>query len=550
MMKSKLDPAYLSIIAALGLELACASRPVGDDESDDSGTDGNVDAADSSDSTSTSTTTGDGDGDSGDGDGDSGDGDGDGDGDSGDGDGEPGDGDGDDPPPDPFECLDPTPIMQAGTELPSGFVTCDNGFIHRVEAVECVTPQGPDTPSCADWISGCQTSADCIDEPHGSCTTTFWGECACHYGCVSDADCEPGTVCACAGVMGESAQCLPAECSTSEGCDGGLCGLSFFSGICGDSYSLACAATDDECHVDADCGEAECPNGPANMQVPYYCTGHDGEGFSCQPPGLCLGDCGRPFLVGGCTRTATAIERDDWCTITNARPVGGRTRQQLAEYWTQVGQFEHASVASFARFAMHLLELGAPPRLLLETQRAMADEIEHARLAFGLASHYAGARVGPGALDVGDALGVAGSIDRHAIIEALVLEACVGETLAAIEAREAAAHAKDPAVAIMLEQIAADELRHAQLGWRALRWMLDTGDHALLEFALAQLDAAMLEVEIATSASELPASLREHGVLDDALRAELRREGIERLIRPCVAALRGHYQLATLDRAA
>ncbi|KIG14091.1 putative lipoprotein [Enhygromyxa salina] len=523
-MKTKLDPAYLSIIAALGLELACVSRTSGTDMGEENGTDGNVDTADSADSsdsasTSTSTTTGDGDGD-----------------------GDSGDGDGDEtgPPPDPFECTNPTPITQANSELPSGFVECEGGFIHRVEAVECVGPQGPDAPACADSMSGCQTAADCLEQPHGSCALDIWGSCGCHYGCASDADCDPGSVCACAGVIGEASQCIPAGCITTDDCNDGLCGLSLDPGICDDSYSLACASPTDECHVNADCPDAPCPSFPEGEPTQFYCSASGAPGFSCEPPGWCEGDCGRPFLISGHARVASTTQREDWCAAISPNPLDAQTRQQLAQYWTQVGQFEHASVASFARFATQLLELGAPPHLLAETHRAMTDEIEHARLAFGLASAYAGASVGPGPLDI---RGCVTAPSTHAIIEALVLEACVGETLAAIEAREAAAHATDRQVAATLAQIAQDELRHAQLGWRALRWMLDTAEPSLVEFAFARLDQAMQEATVTTAAAGVPASLRIHGVLDDNLRTRLRREGVANLIQPCVAALRSAFGL-------
>ena len=39
---------------------------------------------------------------------------------------------------------------------------------------------------------------------------------------------------------------------------------------------------------------------------------------------------------------------------------------------------EHASIAAFARTICQLMALGAPARLLADTQRALGDEIEHA----------------------------------------------------------------------------------------------------------------------------------------------------------------------------
>ena len=131
---------------------------------------------------------------------------------------------------------------------------------------------------------------------------------------------------------------------------------------------------------------------------------------------------------------------------------------------------EHASVAAFARFTLELLSLGAPAELVAASQRALADEIRHAKLCFGLATAYAGHALGPGPLSSEGALG-AQSLD--AIVETAIAEACIGETLAAVEAAEAAAHATDPSVRRVLLAIARDEKRHAELGWRFLSWVLD-----------------------------------------------------------------------------
>jgi hypothetical protein len=110
--------------------------------------------------------------------------------------------------------------------------------------------------------------------------------------------------------------------------------------------------------------------------------------------------------------------------------------------------------------------------------------------------------------------------------------------------REAARHAEDPVLAALLDAIATDELRHAGLGWRSLRWVLDHADASLRAFAWATFDAAMHAVG-STRAAGLPETLRRHGVLDDALRDQVRLAGIESLIRPCLAALRGHYDEAS-----
>ena len=119
---------------------------------------------------------------------------------------------------------------------------------------------------------------------------------------------------------------------------------------------------------------------------------------------------------------------------------GLAVRAELATRWTEVALMEHASIAAFARFALEILSLGAPPELLVQTHAAMTDETVHARDAFALASAYAGRAVGPGALDVGAALSSRTPLD---IVRTTILEGCIGETVAAVEAAEAREHATD-----------------------------------------------------------------------------------------------------------
>jgi hypothetical protein len=509
-MYTRLDALTLSFLAALGLEFGCTlgPGPIGETESETGKP-----------------------------------GDGDGDPSTGDGDSSSGDGDTGTMP---YVCDGAEPIMQAGTDIPSGFVRCEDGFVHRVEAVVCVDPQGPDTRHCAEFPGQCATAADCTDGPHGSCRDYGWESwCSCHYGCTSDADCDEGYACACAGVMSDAATCVPAGCLTDAGCGEGLCGLSKYEGCCGSSYKLACAGPNAECHVNADCGEGLCdPGWPDGGMVQYQCSAAFDDSWSCQPPGWCGCDCGRPFFVDGQARVAAVVARTDWSAALEPQPVDLITRRALAAYWAEVGGFEHASVASFARFALQLMQLGAPPQLLADTRAALVDEIEHARLAFGLASAYAGAPLGPGALVVDGCLATP---DTRAIIEGLIFEACVGETLAAIEAQEAASRACDPVVAGILEQIADDELRHARLGWRSLRWILDGAGDELRRFALTTLEAAVRVVASETPTTGRPLALREHGVLDDALRVEVREAALAAVVRPCVAALVQRFGESTIS---
>jgi hypothetical protein len=506
-MNTKLDRVYVVLLAALG----CATGP------------GTQDADDATTSTEAgSESPGDGDGDA------TGTTDATGTGD------ETGDGDGDGAPPEPFACDNPQPVEQESGN-PSGWVQCDNGFKHRVEAIACDVPF--DASSCGP-DAGCEG---------GTCMQDFDEGWTCVPGCATDADCADGSVCVCSGVLpGEPSQCVPAGCLIDGECGEGLCGLSIDDGSsagCDTYYDVGCAGPYD-CHSTDECAVDVCP-GPNPIEVQFQCL-YTGEGFSCSDPVTCVGVCGRPFVVDGEARVAAMSTRTDWCDALSPRDLDSldsRTRARLADYWAEIGQFEHASIASFARFAMQLLQLGAPPQLLLDTHAAMADEVRHAQRAFGLASAYRGEAVGPGPIDVQAAMPSAA--DVYEIVESLIVEACVGETLSALEAVEVATHVEDPAIAAVLERIGQDELRHAALGWRSLRWLLDQGDAQLRAFALARLDRAVAELDRSPTAQGLDVALRRYGVVDDELRADVRARGIAELLRPCLAALRGHVGLDT-----
>jgi hypothetical protein len=202
---------------------------------------------------------------------------------------------------------------------------------------------------------------------------------------------------------------------------------------------------------------------------------------------------GRPFTVDGAARTAAACARPDWARRLHPRAAQA---QELTEAWTQRALDEHASVAAFARFVLELLSVGAPAELVREAIAAMHDEVEHARLAFGLASEYAGEPIGPGPLSLDAAMPARGLAD---IAVAALVEGGVGETLAAVRAATAADEEPDPAVRTVLETIASDETRHAALAWRFVAWAMQVAPdlRPLLERTL---ERAMLDApEIATA---------------------------------------------------
>lgn len=187
--------------------------------------------------------------------------------------------------------------------------------------------------------------------------------------------------------------------------------------------------------------------------------------------------CGRPLIVAGQAHEAKPVARTDWSGLTRLGQdaaqllgcVDGDARNKIAAAYVRDGLLEHASVASFCRFALQLLGLGAPPALVRAANQAALDEVKHAQLCFGLASALCGAPVGPSPLPEATAQLSAAPRD---LLEAAIIEGCVGETISAALVREQAHVAVDPLIRKALDEIADDELRHAELSWKTVAWLM------------------------------------------------------------------------------
>jgi hypothetical protein len=186
-----------------------------------------------------------------------------------------------------LQCDNPAAIMQAGGSEPSGFVSCDDGFIHRQDRVTCVIPEAPATCDSGGSSDTCTTSAECDDRPGGACLNgpSALEGCECVYGCETDGDCAAGEVCACAGVAGDWPTCIPAACRSDADCDG-LCGLSNRSNGCSQFfYELGCLEEASGCRVECE----ETTGCYDNVGVPA-CEIVSGE-WTCNIEDLCE-DCG------------------------------------------------------------------------------------------------------------------------------------------------------------------------------------------------------------------------------------------------------------------
>jgi len=232
------------------------------------------------------------------------------------------------------------------------------------------------------------------------------------------------------------------------------------------------------------------------------------------PPGA-TGGAGRPFAVDGAARHAGVVTRADWFERRSEGAAHGKPQElrRLAAAWLADAQAEHASIASFARFTLHLLALGAPPDLVADAQSAASDEVEHAKLCFALASRYAGRSLGPGPLSME---GAVTDVSLAELAVATVREGCVGETMSAVVAGERLERARDAEVRAALEQIAADETRHAELAWRTVAWAIARGSDVVREAvrtAFADAVAPYLAYRSVAEGGDAPDELSDHGLL-------------------------------------
>jgi hypothetical protein len=370
---------------------------------------------------------------------------------------------------------------------PTGFATCESGAFHRAFATQC-----PDNPN-----SSCTQDSDC-----GSsiCLCQESGN-VCIYGsCTLDSDCGPALLCV------------------------------QVNGGCGSIY-FTCQTPEDTCDDPYDCSDNPDP------WTGSSCISGSNGNLECGDI-FCGG--GRPFLIDHAARLAPQTARRDWCTspsspLPSAEALAAltpRERALLADHWTAIGLMEHASVAAFARSAMQLMSLGAPPALLIDTQAAMLDETHHATLAFALASVHAAAPIGPGPLPIDGALN---DSDLPSILYNTIHEGCIGEATAAIEAAEAAERVQDPALRAALLRISDDESRHAALAWRTLQWALAAFPDARPFIASTLRDA--LTPTAPTSIHPEDDALARLGIVRGSLSAELKRQAIARVIQPCAQRL-------------
>jgi hypothetical protein len=150
---------------------------------------------------------------------------------------------------------------------------------------------------------------------------------------------------------------------------------------------------------------------------------------------------------------------------------------EAARAWREDAALEHASIASFARLALELVALGAPPDLVAAANAAATGEIEHAKICFALAARCGHPPVGPASISLE---GVSLVADLEEVAVEAAAQSCVGETVAALVLARASEICA-PEIAPILAKMSEDELAHATLGWNIVAWACEKGGDSLRE---------------------------------------------------------------------
>jgi hypothetical protein len=245
---------------------------------------------------------------------------------------------------------------------------------------------------------------------------------------------------------------------------------------------------------------------------------------------------GRP-LLDAAARPRVAARRSDGGWARGAgRPrmaaLGEAQRVALHEAWLARALGEHASVASFSRFALELMKLGAPARLVRDAHRSALDEVRHAEVCFALASAFDGHPVGAGPLGLGAALELAADVEGFA--RRTAIEGCIEETVGACVLAEQLSRATDPAVRRALVRLSRDEERHAELAWTAAAWAARSSPRARAALgACFAADALARHLEVPRRL----AGIESHGVLDPHTERGAVERALADVVLPCASAL-------------
>lgn len=237
--------------------------------------------------------------------------------------------------------------------------------------------------------------------------------------------------------------------------------------------------------------------------------------------------------------TEAQVQQNEWHELAElAASTEPALRTRVAERWTQAARYEHASIASFDRFALQLISLGAPPTLLQGAHHAALDEIEHARLSFRIASIYAGKPLGPGPLPIEPA--VLADFSAEKILFEAVEEGCVGETMAAAHAELLQEHVQGAALRNVFAIIQRDEAKHAALAYQFSGWALGALGDAARRVIEQAFEVSIAKLRCAPPDEPSEPALWRHGLLGESDRHAASLRAVAEVVEPARRELLSH----------
>lgn len=216
------------------------------------------------------------------------------------------------------------------------------------------------------------------------------------------------------------------------------------------------------------------------------------------------------------------------------------TEDQLskaASYWAKVAMMEHASVASFSRFSLELMSIGASPELLALAHQAALDEVRHTQISLDIANQFSSTTFTPGAFPISSKAADFAFGDMERIASAAALEACIEETLAAAVVMYQAEHMGDSKQQTLLRAVALDEANHAAFAWKAVQWMASTSPAVHAAVASVFSNRAR-EYEVVPPPKVPSVSTLQHlGLLDQRTVAKIQNDAWHQIVVPAAASL-------------
>ena len=137
----------------------------------------------------------------------------------------------------------------------------------------------------------------------------------------------------------------------------------------------------------------------------------------------------------------------------------------LGSYFARVSNAEASSIAAFLQLRKELAFHNAPKELLDRCFLAAKQEVDHARVMVQLAENHQG-KLAPF---------IFGKFEPRTLLDLALdnaVEGCIFETFSALKLLQQAQNSNHPVLAQTMQQIALDEVAHAELAWDIHKYLL------------------------------------------------------------------------------